>query len=400
MRSARSGGTLLPLIFAITLTGILGNTLIAPAVPDILDQFGVGDAGAGVLIAATSLPGVFLAPVIGVLADRHGRRRVLVPCLACYGAFGLMAAAAPSFQLLVLARLGMGIGAAGLINLAIVLIGDHWEGGDRTRLIGRNSVVLTIGLATLPPLGGALTDLVSWRLALLPYGLGLVTAVAAHRVLPADRPHGAPTLRQQLTGIAGLFRRPQLPVIFAGGMLSFVLIFGIFLAALPLHLEDEFGFGAGLRGVFLGLPAVPSMLVAFNLERIRSHVAAKTVLVAGAAMLTVGFTLMGAGSLAVLVVLGCIFHGLGEGGLIPTMQDVSVALAPPGQRGAVVALFVSATRLGQTIGPLGAAAVLDARGSFAALHLGALVALGMGMMFLLMPAGSRHPTIAPAGTDR
>ena len=395
-----SRGGLLPLIFAVTLTGILGNTLIAPAVPNILDHFGVSDAGAGVLIAATSLPGVFLAPIIGLLADRHGRRRVLVPCLACYGSFGLMAAAAPSFELLVVARFGMGIGAAGLINLAIVLIGDHWEGGDRTRLIGRNAVVLTIGLAVLPPLGGVLTELVSWRLALLPYGVGLVTAVAAHRLLDPTPPHDAPTFREQLGGIASLFRQPQLPIIFAGGMLSFVLIFGIFLAALPLHLEDEFGYAAGLRGVFLGLPALPSMLVAFNLERIRSRIAAKSVLVGGAGLLAVGFTLMGAGTFALLVVAGCVFHGLGEGGLIPTMQDLSVTLAPTGQRGAVVALFVSATRLGQTIGPLGAAAVLDARGSFAALHLGAAIAVGMAMMFALTPSRSPRPAIAVDPADR
>ncbi len=400
MTPPTSRRALLPLIFAVTLTGILGNTLIAPAVPDILDQFGVGDAGAGVLIAATSLPGVFLAPVIGVLADRLGRRRVLVPCLACYGTFGLGAAAAPTFELLVLARFGMGLGAAGLINLAVVLIGDHWEGGDRTRLIGRNSVVLTVGLALLPPLGGLLTDLVSWRLALLPYGLGLVTAVAAHRLLDPAPPDDVVPLREQLGGIAGVFRRPQLPVIFAGGMLTFLMVFGIFLAALPLHLEDEFGYGAGMRGLFLGLPAVPSMLVAFNLERIRSHLAAKTVLVGGAVLLAIGFALMGASTFAVLVVAGCVVHGLGEGGLIPTMQDLSVSLAPPGQRGAVVALFVSATRLGQTIGPLSAAAVLDTWGSFAALHLGVVVAIGMATMFLLTPARSAASAIAVDRADR
>ena len=50
-------------------------------------------------------------------------------------------------------------------------------------------------------------------------------------------------------------------------------------------------------------------------------------------------------------------YGLGEGGLIPTLQDLSVSLAPEAQRGAVVALFVSSARLGQTVGPLGAAAL-------------------------------------------
>ena len=99
------------LILGVTGTGIMGNTLLAPAVPNILDEFGVSDSGAGLLIAATSFPGIFMAPVIGVLADRLGRRRVLVPCLAMFGVSGIAAALAPSFAFLIVARLGMGVGA-------------------------------------------------------------------------------------------------------------------------------------------------------------------------------------------------------------------------------------------------------------------------------------------------
>ena len=47
-----------------------------------------------------------------------------------------------------LSRLLLGFGSAGLINLAVVMIGDNWSGADRTRMIGRNSAVLTTGLAT------------------------------------------------------------------------------------------------------------------------------------------------------------------------------------------------------------------------------------------------------------
>jgi MFS family permease len=73
-----------------------------------------------------------MAPVVGVLADRYGRRAVLVPCLVGIGTFGLISALAPTFELLLLAWLLQDIGAAGLINLAVVLIGDHWTGIERT----------------------------------------------------------------------------------------------------------------------------------------------------------------------------------------------------------------------------------------------------------------------------
>ena len=386
--------SLFVLILAVTGTGIMGNTLIAPALPDILDEFGVGDAGAGVLIAATSFPGIFMAPVMGVLADRFGRRRVLVPCLATFGVFGTAAALAPSFGWLIVARAGMGIGAAGLINLAVVLIGDHWGPEDRTRLIGRNAAFLTLCLAVLPPIGGLLAELGSWRLALAPYSLGTVTAVVAWKMLPPDRPDTTASIRDQLGGIGEVLRRPAVLLVLVGGTVSFVMIFGVFLATLPIHLENEFGYGPSMRGLFLALPAIPSTLVAFNLARVRERVPAPTLLVVCSLTFAAGFALIGASSAVALVVIGCALYGFGEGALIPTLQDQAVELSPPEHRGAVVAVFVGAARLGQTIGPLGAAALFAATSTFVALNVGVALAVGLAILFgINRGATQRHVTL-------
>ena len=127
-------------------------------------------------MAAGTLPGIVMAPVIGVLADRFGRRAVLVPCLVGFGVFGLLSALAPTFEMLLVLRLLQGVGSAGLINLAVVIIGDHWDGVERARLVGQNAAVLTVSLAVFPPLGGLLTELGGWRLSFAPYAVGLVTA--------------------------------------------------------------------------------------------------------------------------------------------------------------------------------------------------------------------------------
>ena len=382
--------SILLVITAVTVTGILGNTLISPAIPDILDDFGIGDRGAGALIAATSLPGVFLAPIIGLLADRHGRRNVLVPCLTIFGLAGVAAASAPSFGLLLAARFAMGIGAAGLINLAIVLIGDHWEGADRTRLIGRNTAVLTAGLAVLPPIGGVLTDLVSWRLALAPYGLALVTAAFAWRVLEPGAPDTTVSVRRQLRGIGTVARRPQLLVVFGSGSVVFMLIFGIFLATLPVHLEQEFGIGASMRGLFLAIPALPSIVIALNLRKIRARLGTRPLLVAATVTMTLGFLLIAVSPTAGLIVVGAAIYGFSEGALIPTLQDLAVTLAPPEHRGAVVALFVSGTRFGQTVGSLGAAAIFAATTTFTALWVGVALAAGLAVVFAAAPLDRRN----------
>ena len=116
---------LVPLIFAITLTSIMGNSLMSPAIPDILDEFGRSTSSTGVLVAALPLPGIVIVPLIGILADRWGRRNLLVPCLTLFGLGGLLTATAPTFEVLVASRFLMGFGAAGLINLGVVLLERH-----------------------------------------------------------------------------------------------------------------------------------------------------------------------------------------------------------------------------------------------------------------------------------
>ncbi len=381
-------GPILLLVLATTATGIMGNTLLAPAIPDILDDFGVGGGGAGWLIAATSAPGIVLAPVIGILADRFGRRLVLTPCLAIYGVFGLLAALAPTFPLLLAARFGMGIGAAGLINMSVVLIGDHWSGEQRTSMIGRNAAFLTVCIALMPPLGGVLTDLGSWRLALAPYAFGVLTAALAWRILPPDRPTDPEPVRSQVRELFGVARRRSLIVVFLSGAVIFALVFGVFLATLPVHLEDEFGYSATVRGLFLAIPAIPSTIAAFNLRRSRSALGARGLLVASSIAFVVGFTLIGGATTGAIVALGCAVYGAGEGSVIPTLQDLAVSDAPAAHRAGVVAVWVGFARLGQTIGPIAAAALFAATSTATALFAGAAIAAALVALFAFAPVAT------------
>lgn len=374
---AGHGAPPLPLIFSITVTGILANTLIGPAIPDILDAFDQPDARAGLFVAAGTLPGIVMAPVIGVLADRHGRRAVLVPCLLAFGAFGLLSALSPSFEALLALRLLQGIGAAGLINLAVVLIGDHWTGIERARLVGQNAAVLTVSLAVFPLLGGLLTELGGWRLSFAPYGIGIATALLIWRRLDSARPDGAVTLRHQLRGAREAARHRDVMGAIPIGFVIFVLIFGLFLTALPVHLEREFGLSAGARGLVIAAPAVPSTIAALRLGWLRARVGAVAIVTGASVLFTVAFVVIGlAGSLAVLVA-GALLYGLGEGAFIPTLQDIVAGAAPPEQRGAIVALWVGAARAGQTVGPLAVAGLHDALGTHGTFVLGGALAAGL-----------------------
>jgi MFS family permease len=354
----------LALIFSITLTGILANTLVNAPLPDILEAFEQPDSAAGFFVSAGALPGIVMAPVIGLLADRYGRRRVLVPCLLSFGVFGLLGAVSPSWGVLLLLRLGQGIGAAGLINLAVVLIGDFWAGIDRARVIGYNAAVLTVSLAIVPALGGFLAEFGSWRWSFLPYGTALVTGVAVLLLLPADhagRDRGAGFFAQ-LRQAGTVLRRPVVATTVVYGFVLFLLIFGLFLTVLPILLADRFGLSAGARGLVLAAPAAASTLVALNLARLRPRFGAGRLVIGATALFGAGFALIGLAGAVALVLVGAALYGLGEGMSIPTLQDLVAGEAPDESRGAVVAVWVSAVRAGQAVGPLVAGACLASIG--------------------------------------
>ena len=386
-------------IFTVTLTGILNNTLVTPAIPDILAEFSVGSNRSGILVAAGSTAGIIVAPIVGILADRYGRRVVLTTCLAIFGTFGGLAALAPSFEVLLISRLLQGVGSAGLINLAVVLIGDHWSGSDRTHVIGRNTAVLTVGLAALPLLSGTVTELAGWRVAFGIYTVALLTAGLAWRVLDAGRPSDAPGVADQIRDAVVVLRRPLLMATISTGFLVFMAIFGLFLTVVPVHLAEVFGMKAGARGVLISLPAITSTLVAFNLGRITARVSARTIVIMSAIGLGLAFIGLGAaGAIAVLVV-ATLIYGASEGALIPMLQDLNIAAAPDESRAAVIAVWVSFARLGQTIGPLIAGVLLGFLSTGSTLALGAVVA---GVILLLgligpFPRAGTEPVAAHTG---
>lgn len=364
----------LPFIFVVTLTGILNNTLVTPALPDILADLGVESDRSGFLVAAGSTAGIMMAPVVGILADRYGRRIVLTSCLAVFGLFGGLGALAPTFGLLLGARFLQGFGSAGLINLAVVLIGDHWTGPERTKIMGRNSAVLTVGLASIPLLSGAVTEYAGWRATFAIYTVALLTAGISWLVLDGRRPADPPRVRDQISSAATVVREPVVTTTITAGFFIFVLIFGLMLTVMPVHLAEVFGLGAAARGVVISLPAITSTIAAFNLGRIRAVLSPRRVVMVGSAMFLGVFVAFGLTPALIGIGAAALVFGAAEGALIPTLQDLNVEGAPDEHRGAVVAVWVGAARLGQTIGPLLAGVGLALVGSGATLVIGSAIA--------------------------
>jgi ACDE family multidrug resistance protein len=137
-------------LFGVTLMAVLGVSSVTPAFPRIRDALGVTSTEVGLLITIFTLPGIFLTPVLGVLSDRHGRKKILTPALLLFGVAGGACVFARNFELLVLLRFLQGMGAAALGTLNVTIIGDIYSGRERSAAMGYNSSVLSIGTASYP----------------------------------------------------------------------------------------------------------------------------------------------------------------------------------------------------------------------------------------------------------
>lgn len=331
-------------------------------------------------MAVIPLPGVFLALVVGLLADRFGRRPVVVICLLIFGAAGLASSLAPTFKLLLLARFLQGFGSAGLLNLAIVLIADYWEGQKRTTIMGRNSAALATCLVVIPPFSGLLAETTSWRWSLALTTFAIPLAWAAARSLPSQSPFEPHSLSCHLRELGASLRSPLVLATLFSGFTLFAVIFGVFLTTLPIHLDQMYGLEAGARGAVLAAPAISSVLAALYLGRISNVASRKSILVVSGFLISCSALAMGITDTLWIIVAASLIYGLGDGVLIPTLQDMAATSVPASQRASVLALWTSFVRLGQLTGPLAAGLIITWSSTEAVMIIGS-IAFGMVSLF-------------------
>ncbi|WP_228812070.1 MFS transporter [Nocardia flavorosea] len=165
-------------------------TVVNIALPSIGADFGVDDHSLTWVVVGYTIVGGGLLMLGGRLGDLLGRRRVLLTGTTVFGAASLLAGLAPSFGLLVLARLLQGAGEAIALPAAmatIVLIFP--EGRSRTRALSVWAAVASCGLVLGFVLSGIITAHLGWRwIFLISVPFILVVVVAALVLVERDRP--------------------------------------------------------------------------------------------------------------------------------------------------------------------------------------------------------------------
>ena len=350
-RRSLLGDPNLHVVFAITLMAMLGVASVTPAFPSIAAALDIAPRSVALLVSAFTVPGVLLTPLLGVLADRFGRKPVLVPSLILFGLAGSACGFARSFELLVVLRLLQGVGAAALGAINVTLIGDLYGGRRRTEAMGYNSAVLSVGTAAYPAIGGALAT-IAWY---WPFFLPILAVPVALIVLFALRvpvPAPAGDLASYLRGAARVVARWDVSVMLVAGLVTFVLLYGAYLTYLPFVLVRSFGATPlGIGGVFASA-SVATAVTSFALGRLTALAhERRLVLIGFMAYAAVMGTLPHAPSVWAQLLLVMVF-GSANGVVIPSILSIIAGAAPEQSRAVLMSVNGMLLRLGQTLGPL------------------------------------------------
>ncbi|MGA8723787.1 MAG: MFS transporter [Acidimicrobiales bacterium] len=317
----------------------LGASAIIPMLPVFVRRLGGSDVDAGVVMASFFAAQVLLQYPTGRLADRIGRRPVLITGLLLFGAasVGFLAPITPADAVLLRALQGAGAGAAGVASLAMISGSVALERRGRAFAAVYGGEIA--GLAVGPLVGSVIGARSMWIVFLGSAVLSIVASVAAMRITNPD----CGRVGREGTSWARAHHRLVVGRAAAGALLagsSLGLTTGVYEICWTLLLVSKGASGLEI-GISWTLFAVPFVAVSKPSGWLADHVDRRVLVVGGigsSALLCASYPFIP--SVPVLVVLGAT-EAMSFAAALPAMQSLLTQGADPAQVGRLQGLFAT-----------------------------------------------------------
>ena len=355
-------------IFVVTGLGLLSIGATLPVIPRYVQgPIGAGDVSVGVVTGAFAVTGLACRPLAGHLADRRGRRRVVIAgalLTATASALYFVPAGVPG---LIVARLFLGAGEGMVYTAGSAWIVDLAPADRRGRIIGLYGLAIWGGLTLGPPIGELILRASSfemvWAFALAAPLLGAVIAVRIpESFTPRDpEPIGRHNLIAREALVPGL------------GLSLGTVGYAALAAFLVLHLDERaIGHGAEVFTAFAAMVVIARVLGGWLPDRF-----GPAPCVVGAGLIeAAGLTaIMLAESLPVAIA-GALAMGAAFSLLFPSLALAVINRVPEDRRGVAMGTFTAFFDLGVGLGAPAAGVAAAIAGYPAAFALAAAAALG------------------------
>lgn len=171
--------------------GPVSMALFTPAMPEIVRAFGTTEAAVKMTLSLYFAGFAFAQLVCGPLSDGFGRRPVTIGFMAIYLVGSVIALLAPTIETLIAARFLQGIGAAAGVAISRALVRDLFTHERSARIMSLIGIILAVGPAFAPTLGGLTMELFGWHaifllMVLMGMAIVLVTVFAMRETVLRD----------------------------------------------------------------------------------------------------------------------------------------------------------------------------------------------------------------------
>lgn len=342
-----------------TFASLTGGSLVQPFLPLFINQdLGVSDPGTaaiwfGLATGGGGIAQAIVAPFWGILADRHGRKAMMVRAQFAIGAAnGTLAFVGSPLQLVGL-RIIQGM-FSGVVGASRALVASSVPRERVPYAMGVIQSAIFMGQTLGPTIGGILGSTIGFRAAFLATaGINLAAGTLGVLFIKEQMPEGGSRRGRQRASFRDLLRSRPLTIVV---LTFFITSVGNMLARpiLPLLLQEidpdhDVAFTTGLAFSVLGVSGVIASVLssrAAGRVSLRAQVIGSAV-VAGLGMYVVGLSVSPAMVLASLFVVG-----LAQGTLAATSTALLSLFAPASRQGTAFGILTSAQSLAMGTGPL------------------------------------------------
>lgn len=340
---------------------VLGNSMLIPVLPDMGRVMDLDKSVTGLAVTAFSLAAGVGIALAGYLADRYGRKVVIVPSLLLYGLGGVISGLAgwwladAGFMMVMIGRVVQGLGAAGTAPVAMAFVGDLFSGGQRVTALGILEASNGLGKVVSPILGALVGALFVWWGVFFAYAFTAVPFALAVWFLTAEpQRQKAGGFKQYFGSIVKVFKEKGIPLVacFWAGTVALFVLFGV-LFFLSEHLETAHDIDGVPKGYLIMWPVLAMSVTSFasGLFLQSRQQLLKTFVVAGLIVQIAGMLLVAFVPQDWAFFTGVIVGGLGTGLQLPGLNNLVTSAAGTEQRAGITSIYGAVRFIGVAFGP-------------------------------------------------
>jgi len=337
------------IVCIIQLMMMMQVSIIVPAFPKMVEALGATEQSIGLLLTLLTLPSFLLGPLAGIMADRLGRKRVLVTSLLIFGIFGGGCAFAPDFNTLLILRVLQGIGSAPLFGVSGAIIGDLFSGQKRASAMGISTTIMYVGYIFYPLIGGALANF-AWNYPFLPFfiaiPLGLITLV----FLDCPEPRSQQSLKIYLRDALHYLKSLKVLWLFSTTVITYILLYGAYLTYFSLLLGGRHASPLTI-GLLISVLGVFTAISSSQVGRLNKRFSVVSLIIGSFVVYAVAMAIIPVMPNLWLFLLPTILFGVAHGLNLPSQRIIAASVAPLEYRAGFMSIQGTMIYLGMTIGP-------------------------------------------------